>query len=192
MVTENARRLSDTPAEEVDMLWRLPKVELHLHLTGAIRPATVCAQARRYEPDSPFCYDGWQAGFWSFSDLRTALAALRQVTQIALRSADDYYLVARECFEDLAAQQVIYAEVSVGQPRHPPGHPHYVSLPDTLAAPPTPTTSIRPQWWNSPKRCAAPPADTAVPLGDLVHNTVAPMPKVLAKQDHQKSGRRQS
>ena len=134
MVTENARRLSDTPADGVDMLWRLPKVELHLHLVGAIRPATVCAQARRYAPDSPFCHDDWQVGFWSFSDLTTALAALRQVTQIVLRSADDYYLVARECFEDLAAQQVIYTEVSVGQPKHPPGHPHYVSLPDTLAA----------------------------------------------------------
>jgi aminodeoxyfutalosine deaminase len=134
MVTEHARRLSDTPAEGVDMLWRLPKVELHLHLVGTIRPATVCAQARRYAPDSPFCHDGWQAGFWSFGDLTTALAALRQVREIALRSADDYYLVARECFEDLAAQQVLYAEVSVGHPKHPPGHSHYVSLPDTLAA----------------------------------------------------------
>jgi len=134
MVTEHARRLSDTPAEGVDMLGRLPKVELHLHLVGTIRPATVCAQARRYAPDSPFCHDGWQAGFWSFGDLTTALAALRQVREIALRSADDYYLVARECFEDLAAQQVLYAEVSVGHPKHHPGHSHYVSLPDTLAA----------------------------------------------------------
>src|SRR5262249_58325534 len=134
MVTAHARQQSDPPAEGVEILWRLPKVELHLHLVGAIRPATVCAQARRYAPDSPFCHDDWQAGFWSRGDLTTALAALRQVTQIVLRSADDYYLVARECFEDLAAQQVIYAEVSVGQPKHPPGHPHYVSLPDTLAA----------------------------------------------------------
>jgi len=120
MVTEHARRLSDTPAEGVDMLGRLPKVELHLHLVGTIRPATVCAQARRYAPDSPFCHDGWQAGFWSFGDLTTALAALRQVREIALRSADDYYLVARECFEDLAAQQVLYAEVSVGHPEASP------------------------------------------------------------------------
>src|SRR5262245_61383795 len=134
MVTAHARQQSDTPAEGVEMLWRLPKVELHLHLVGAIRPATVCAQARRYAPDSPFCHDDWQAGFWSFSDLTTALVALRQVTQIVLRSADDYSLVARECFEDLAAQQVVYAEVSFGQPKHPPSHPHYVSLPDTLAA----------------------------------------------------------
>jgi len=131
-VTEHARGLSDTPADAVDLLRRLPKVELHLHLEGAIRPATVCAQARRYEPDSPFCHDGWHAGFWSFSDLTGFVADLRQVVRTALRSADDYYLVARECFEDLATQQVVYAEVSFGQ--RLPDRPHYVPLSDILAA----------------------------------------------------------
>jgi adenosine deaminase len=114
------------------MLRRLPKVELHLHLEGAIRPATVCAQARRYAPDSPFCHDDWHAGFWSFGDLTGFVADLRQVIRIALRSADDYYLVARECFEDLAAQQVVYAEVSFAQ--RPPDQPNYVPLPAILAA----------------------------------------------------------
>ena len=60
------------------------------------------------------------------------MADLRQVVRTALRSADDYYLVARQCFEDLAAQQVVYAEVSFGQ--RPPDRLYYVSLPDTLAA----------------------------------------------------------
>src|SRR5215475_2315295 len=98
MVTTPECGLSDALAEGMDLLWRLPKVELHLHLEGALRPVTVCAQARRYEPDSPLCHDGWQAGFWPFGDLTTALAALGQVIRTALRSADDYYLVARECF----------------------------------------------------------------------------------------------
>jgi adenosine deaminase len=107
-------------------------VELHLHLEGAIRPATVCTQTRRYAPDSLFCHDDWRAGFWAYGDLTAWLADMRQVVRTALRSADDYYLIARECFEDLAAQQVIYAEVSFGQ--RPPDRLHYVSLPDTLAA----------------------------------------------------------
>jgi aminodeoxyfutalosine deaminase len=132
MVTAHERGLNATPADGVDMLRWLPKVELHLHLEGAMRPATVCAQARRYVPTSPFCHDDWPAGFWSFGDLTGFVAALRQVVRTALRSADDYYLVARECFEDLAAQQVVYAEVSFGP--HLPERPHAVPLPDKLAA----------------------------------------------------------
>ena len=114
MVTTHEPGLSGTPVDAVGLLRRLPKVELHLHLEGAIRPATVCAQARRYEPDSPFCHDSWHPAFWSFGDLTGFVADLRQVVRLALRSADDYYLVARECFEDLAAQEVVYAEVSFG------------------------------------------------------------------------------
>ena len=33
-------------------------------------------------------------------------------------------------------------------------------------APPMPATSIRPRWWNLPKRCAAPPAEATVLSGD--------------------------
>jgi aminodeoxyfutalosine deaminase len=132
MVTIHEPGLSGTSVDVVGMLRRLPKVELHLHLEGSIRPSTVCAQAHRYEPDSPFCHDGWHPDFWSFGDLTGFVADLRQVVRIALRSADDYYLVARECFEDLAAQEVIYAEVSFGQ--RPPDRLHYVPLPDILAA----------------------------------------------------------
>src|SRR4029434_767307 len=132
MVTTHEPGLNGTPVEAVGMLQQLPKVELHLHLEGSIRPATVCTQARRYEPDSVFCHAGWHPDFWSFGDLTGFVADLRQVVRIALRSADDYYLVARECFEDLAAQEVVYAEVSFGE--RAPDRPHYVPLPDVLAA----------------------------------------------------------
>lgn len=60
------------------------------------------------------------------------MAQFGGVVRTAIRSLDDYYRVARECFEDLAAQNVIYAEVNFG-PR-PPGMPFFFTLPDQLAA----------------------------------------------------------
>ena len=43
--------------------------------------------------------------------------------------------------------------------------PVRLTLTDEARAPPTPATSIRPRWWNSPKRCAAPPAEAAYGSG---------------------------
>lgn len=114
------------------LLRRLPKVELHLHMEGALRPATVRELARRNQPDSPLCADSWYPDFFSFTDLTGFAAQFAVVARTAVRSVDDYVRIARECFEDLAAQNVRYAEVSIG-PRTP-GLPYYVSLPDQLAA----------------------------------------------------------
>lgn len=116
----------------VQTLWQLPKVELHLHLEGALRADTVRALACAHEPDSPLCHAGWPESYWSFRDLAGFVAQFGYVLRTCIRGADDYYRVAAECFQDLAAQHVVYAEVSVG-PRLP-GHPHYVSLADTVAA----------------------------------------------------------
>src|SRR5437773_1872323 len=112
--------------------WQLPKVELHLHLEGSLRPQSVCEMAPRYEPDAPFCSPGWWTTYWTFRDLSGFVAEFGRVLRACLQTPEDYYRVAAECFEDLAAQHVAYAEVSVG-PRVP-GRPYYVSLADTVAA----------------------------------------------------------
>jgi adenosine deaminase len=54
------------------------------------------------------------------------------VQRACVRSPDDYERVARECFEDLAAQNVVYAEVSFGL--RPPDRPHFVPSADVFAA----------------------------------------------------------
>jgi adenosine deaminase len=119
-------------ATTLEQVWRLPKVELHLHLEGTLRPETVCELAARYEPGSPLCRPDWWSSYWTFRDLSGFVLEFGRVLRTCIRSADDYYRVAAECFQDLAAQHVVYAEVSVG-PRTP-GRPYYVSLQDTVAA----------------------------------------------------------
>ena len=113
-------------------LHRLPKVELHLHLEGSLRPETVRELASRYEPDSPLGRPGWQDGYWSFSDLAGFVVELGRVIRACARAPEDYYQIAHDCFEDLAAQKVRYAEVSFS-PRTD-GRPFYVPFEDTLVA----------------------------------------------------------
>jgi adenosine deaminase len=122
----------DGLAEAIRALWPLPKVELHLHLEGSLRPETVGALAARHAPHSPLCRPGWQEGYWTFRDLAGFVAELGEVIRACIRTPDDYYRVGVECFEDLAAQHVCYAEVGFG-PRTV-GRAHYVPIEDSLAA----------------------------------------------------------
>ena len=113
-------------------LRRRPKVELHLHLTGTLRSATVRDLARRCEPASPLADPAWPDGYWTFRDLAGFVLELRRVTRTCVRTADDFHRIARECFEDLAGQNVVYAEISLGG--RTPGGPGYVPLPEVLDA----------------------------------------------------------
>src|SRR5438067_10615909 len=104
----------DVLIETLESLWRRPKVELHLHLEGSLRPETVCDLARRHEPGSPLCRPDWQGDYWRFRDLAGFIVELGTLLRVCLRAPEDYHRIALECFEDLAAQHVVYAEVSFG------------------------------------------------------------------------------
>jgi adenosine deaminase len=89
----------------------MPKVELHVHLVGSIRPATLVKLAERHGRPLPepglTAGDGWPAfrDFIHFRDAYTAASGL-------VRSAEDIELIAREFLEDQAAQDVTYSEVT--------------------------------------------------------------------------------
>jgi adenosine deaminase len=87
----------------------LPKAELHLHLEGAIEPATVCELAARYG-DS--IVPGQVAARYATRDFAAFIEAYKWVTSY-LRSPADYALLARETAERLLAQNVVYAEINL-------------------------------------------------------------------------------
>jgi adenosine deaminase len=92
----------------------LPKVDLHLHLEGAMRPTTVVELAERHGVALP---EGLREGRYEFRDFRHFIDEF--VVGIAcLRELDDFRRIAYELVEDEAAEGARYAEVMVSLPDH--------------------------------------------------------------------------
>lgn len=106
-----------------DVLRALPKVELHCHLEGSLRAATLIELADRHEvrvpvrdPDALYAYDDL-AGF----------LAVYEVACDALRTAADFARATYESLEDAARCNVRYREMFW----NPSLHPH-LPYPDML------------------------------------------------------------
>jgi adenosine deaminase len=96
-----------------DRFRAMPKVELHLHLEGAIRPRTVEELAHRFDPS--FRINNWEwtwPGF-RFAGLSDFVSTMRRMLNLALAEIDDYARVTYELLHDLADENVVYAEPSV-------------------------------------------------------------------------------
>jgi adenosine deaminase/aminodeoxyfutalosine deaminase len=89
---------------------RLPKAELHLHLEGAIMPATLVELSARHDAD-PLTLAQAEA-LYRFTNFTGFLDAFKAVCQ-RLVTPEDYELAAWRMIEQLAAQGVVHAEVYV-------------------------------------------------------------------------------
>jgi adenosine deaminase len=114
-VSRNAR-LDD------DLVRRAPKVLLHDHLDGGLRPATMLelAAACGY-PDLP-CAEPEALGRW-FVDAANSGSLERYLetfthTVSVMQTADALHRVAAECAVDLAADGVVYAEIRYAPEQH--------------------------------------------------------------------------
>ncbi|HPG82480.1 MAG TPA: adenosine deaminase [bacterium] len=92
-----------------DFLQRMPKVELHLHLEGAIQPATAIDLMRRngadYVPESSLDLKR----LYRFEDLSQFVTALRSVSN-HIQRLEDLQRIARELLDNLITQNVRYIE----------------------------------------------------------------------------------
>jgi adenosine deaminase len=89
----------------------MPKVELHVHFIGSMRPATLVKLAQKHGrelPEPGLAAELRWPGFRDFLHFRDAYTAASG----AVRSAEDIELVAREFLEDQAAQGIVYSEVT--------------------------------------------------------------------------------
>ncbi len=87
----------------------LPKAELHLHLEGSIRPAIVSTLTARH--GVRFTEDEVRRRY-SYTDFLGFLDAFKWVTSF-LRTPQDYALIVQDLAEQLLAQNVVYAEVTL-------------------------------------------------------------------------------
>jgi adenosine deaminase len=101
-------------------LRQLPKAHLHLHLEGAMRPATLVGLSEHYGAPAPDPPDG---SFETFIRLYRAAAAV-------LRTPDDYVRLVNEVVEDAAADGVVWLEPAEWLA---PGQPERLGLADAQA-----------------------------------------------------------
>lgn len=89
----------------------MPKVELHIHLEGSIRPQTLLELARRNDVALPAQDVAGLREFYRFRDFAHFLQVYSTITS-CLKTLDDYRLIAYQFGADLARQNIRYAEVT--------------------------------------------------------------------------------
>src|ERR1700683_2947316 len=87
----------------------LPKAELHLHLEGAIEPATLFElRARRGERVT----QGEMERLYTYADFPGFLLSFKNITE-HLRTPEDYELITYRLMQRLKEEHVLHAEVYV-------------------------------------------------------------------------------
>lgn len=99
-------------AESLDaFLARMPKAELHIHLEGSVRPATLLALAKRNGIALPFADEAEIREFYRFRDFNHFLAVYDLICD-SIRTPDDLTLMTYELGAAAAEQQIRYMEVT--------------------------------------------------------------------------------
>ena len=93
-----------------ELLRRLPKAELHLHLEGTVTPETLVELSERH-PAGRLTLDQARA-LYRYVDFTGFLMAFKAITE-RLVAPDDYELITWRMADALAAQGVVHAEVYV-------------------------------------------------------------------------------
>jgi len=102
------------PATQIEsFIRRLPKVELHLHLEGSVRPETLqelSRSKRRLEKETRDWISERAEQRYRYKNFQDFLQAFKLAT-LLLETPDDYALATTRLMESLANQNVKYAEI---------------------------------------------------------------------------------
>jgi len=90
---------------------QMPKVELHVHLEGSVRPQTLLKLAARHHVALPADDVEGLRSWYTFRDFDHFIDIYMTISS-CLRTADDIELIAREFLAGQAEQNVLYSEVT--------------------------------------------------------------------------------
>jgi len=93
-----------------EFIRRMPKVELHVHLEGSVRPETLLALARRHGVTLPADNVDGLREWYRFSDFGHFLEVYFQICA-CIRTVEDIELITREFLVGQAQQNIRYSEV---------------------------------------------------------------------------------
>jgi adenosine deaminase len=91
-------------------LLRMPKVELHVHLEGAMRPSVLIELARRNGVELPAADEAGLKRWFRFRDFDHFVEVYLTCSR-ALRAPEDFKLLASDFLAEQAMQNVLYSEV---------------------------------------------------------------------------------
>ncbi|MER5290862.1 adenosine deaminase [Streptomyces pharetrae] len=119
-MTSQTDRTGTTPS--ADQIRRAPKVLLHDHLDGGLRPGTIVELAQDTGYDRLPETDPGKLGLWfreaaDSGSLERYLETFSHTVGV-LQTRDALFRVAAECVEDLAEDGVVYAEVRYAPEQH--------------------------------------------------------------------------
>jgi adenosine deaminase len=94
-----------------NLIERMPKVELHVHLEGSVQPQTLLQLAKRHNIALPADNLEDLREWYTFRDFNHFLEIYMAISG-CLRTAEDIELITREFLTGQAAQNIVYSEVT--------------------------------------------------------------------------------
>jgi adenosine deaminase len=94
-----------------EFIIKMPKVELHVHLEGSVRPGTLLKLAKRHHVALPAEDVNGLHKWYTFRDFNHFIEIYMTISS-CLRTAEDIELIAREFLIGQAEQNILYSEVT--------------------------------------------------------------------------------
>lgn len=94
-----------------ELIVKMPKVELHVHLEGAIEPSTLLKLAKKHKVDLPATTIEGLQEWYKFKDFPHFVAIYLTISS-CLKSGEDIELITREFLAKQAKQNILYSEVT--------------------------------------------------------------------------------